>query len=97
MAKILAKLKQSSIRQFLTSVSGGAINKEDWSEIDENDSQFRRYFQTRDDILIKSVDEKIIDSVIPTTSETFKEDAQKKTTKKKKAKSKKVKTENPTE
>lgn len=55
------KLKEKSVRDFLVTQSGFTITKE-YSEVDDNDKEVQSFIINRNDIFIKNVEEKIIDS-----------------------------------
>lgn len=55
MAKILIKLKESSIKQFITTQRGYAILKNEWTEVEDGDREISRIILYRNDIDIKEI------------------------------------------
>ena len=54
MTKLLARLKDSSIREMLVAVPF-IIKKKEWTEVDDKNKQIRIYISGRDDVEIKDI------------------------------------------
>lgn len=87
MAKIKAKLKDNSVKDFLVSDAGYVINKKEFNVVDDTDKDISYYFANRDDIMFspvletkeKDTKEKVMKSNDNNPNEaTFKEDEIKK-------------------
>jgi len=74
MAKILIKLKKSSAREKLSSQFYGIIGKKEWVEVDDMDGDIHGFILNRNDVLLKEVNDKIIDDANVLTEEVFKEE-----------------------
>ena len=71
MVKIQIKLNENSNTQVLTTPSGYSITKEEFVEVEDNDTYIQNYLLNRDDIIMKeikidegTVKETLIDEVI---------------------------------
>ena len=55
MTKILIKLQEKSTKQFITTQSGYAILRNEWTEVNDDDREIKRILLYRNDIDIKEV------------------------------------------
>lgn len=63
MVKILMKLKQTSVRDFLVTQSGYSVLKDEYTLVDDDDKEIQSYIMNRNDILIKNETKTIKDTV----------------------------------